>query len=329
MLMDSFGRHIDYLRLSLTDRCDLRCHYCMPADMQFMPNDRRLLASEVIAIARAFVDRGIRTIRLTGGEPLVRRDFPDIATSLGAMIGDGLNALTLTTNGTRLAVHAQTIADAGIRRINVSVDTLDPADYGHITRGGVLSNVLGGIAAARKHSISVRINMVMIAGFNDDQLAVMLDLCARDGLDLALIETMPMGAGLAGIRSKGHVAAEEFIASALGQRNLTPLAHRSSGPARYVTVDGWPVRVGLITPISNSFCSQCNRIRLSADGVVHGCLGHDSGIDLRHAWREGGEAAIAPLIARLMRVKSERHEFRIGHGLAEAGPARHMNATGG
>lgn len=328
-LIDGFGRVITYLRLSLTDRCDLRCQYCMPADARFMAGDRRMALNEILGIAAVFADRGIRTIRLTGGEPLVRRDFDDIALGLGAMIGRSIDALTLTTNGSQLARRAGIIAKAGIRRINVSVDTLNASDYTRITRGGDLRRVIDGIAAVRARDVAVRINMVIMAGVNDRQLAAMLDWCADEGMDLALIETMPMGTGVTRLRSNHHLSAADFIARALGPSAITPIAHRTSGPARYVRIGDWPVRVGLITPISNNFCAQCNRIRISADGRVHGCLGHDDGIDLRAAWRSGGAPAIAPLIDRLMRSKAERHQFRIGRGLAEAGPARHMNATGG
>ena len=327
-LVDAFGRQITYLRLSVTDRCDLRCQYCMGEDMQFMSREQLLTSDELVAIANSFIDRGISTIRLTGGEPLTRRDFPAIAAAIGQRIGCGLAELTLTTNATQLATHAVAIARAGITRINVSVDTLDPLDFRMITRGGDIAKVLTGISAAQDAGIKVRINMVAMSGFNDRCLSAMLDWCDGQGFDLALIEAMPMGS-VSDIRSASHIALVPFIAKAIGDRTLHAIGHRTAGPARYVTIDGWNVRIGLITPISNNFCSACNRIRMTADGKVHGCLGHDSAIDLAAAWRRGGQDALDPLIASLMRTKAERHQFAFRKSIADTGPVRHMSVTGG
>ncbi len=328
-LTDVFGRKITYLRLSVTDRCDLRCRYCMTEHMQFMPRNELLSTSELMGIANAFIDRGVRTIRLTGGEPLTRRDIIPLAAALGGRIGNGLDALTLTTNGTRLAGCAADLRAAGIRRVNVSVDTLDAADFAHITRGGDIGRVLAGIDAALQAGLLVRINMVAMAGVNDRNLPTMLDWCASKGMDLALIESMPMGGGVDPIRGLTHIGVDAFIERATGGAVLTSVAHKTDGPARYVRIGDWPVRVGLITPISQNFCAGCNRIRMTAKGEVHGCLGHDDAIDLAAAWRSGGAEALDPLIARLMATKAERHLFQIGGTLAESGTMRHMNVTGG
>lgn len=328
-LTDGFGRAITYLRVSVTDRCDLRCRYCMTENMQFMPRRDLLTTDELVGISMAFIDRGIRTIRLTGGEPLTRRDIVPLTQALGERLGRGLDALTATTNGTRLAQRARALHDAGVRRINVSLDTLDAAYFAFVTRGGDVNAVLTGIDAAQAAGLAVRINMVAMAGFNDIALPAMLDFCAERGLDLALIESMPMGTGVDPMRSVTHAPLDKFIALATADAPQTRLDHRTSGPAQYVNVGDWPVRVGLITPISNNFCAACNRIRMTAKGEVHGCLGHDNAIDLAGAWRSGGAAALDPLIARLMASKAERHLFQIGGTLAESGTMRHMNVTGG
>jgi GTP 3',8-cyclase len=332
-LFDSFGRRIDYLRLSVTDRCDLRCTYCMAEHPHFLSRDRLLSTQELVGIAGAFIDHGIRTIRLTGGEPLTRHDIAEIAETLGGRIGGGLDELTMTTNATLLDRHAAALFGAGIRRLNISLDTLDAGDFARITRGGSIDKVLRGIDAAASTGFSIRINMVAMAGINDRQLAPMIDWCEARGFDLALIESMPLGA-VGPERAETHVSLNTFIAPLLDDQAVQPITHATAGPARYVQLPGRSIRLGLITPLSHNFCATCNRIRLSAEGQVHGCLGHDAAIDLAGAWRNGGAAALEPLIARLMKTKAERHEFAIGsalarQGLAERGPARHMHATGG
>ncbi len=327
-LHDAFGRRIDYLRLSVTDRCDLRCTYCMAENPLFLPKADLLSTDELVGIAYAFIDSGIRTIRLTGGEPLVRRDIDAIARAIGARLGDGLDALTMTTNATLLDRHAGALASAGIRRLNISLDTLDPARFRDTTRRGDIADTLRGIDAADAAGLAIRINMVAMAGVNDVDLPAMVDWCEARGFDLALIESMPMG-DVSRDRAERHVSLAEFIAPLLSGATPQPLTHATAGPARYVALPGRTLRLGLITPISHNFCALCNRIRISADGKVHGCLGHDAAIDLSAAWRRDGADGIAPLIDRLMRTKAERHEFAIGKGLAERGPTRHMHATGG
>jgi cyclic pyranopterin phosphate synthase len=327
-LRDGFGRRIDTLRLSVTDRCDLRCTYCMAEHPRFMPRPQLLTTDELVGIASALVDRGIRRIRLTGGEPLTRPDIATIAARLGARIGDGLDEVTMTTNATLLDRQAAALRAAGIARLNISLDTLDPALFARISRVGDVRRVLAGIAAARREGFAIRINMVAMAGINDASLVPLADWCEAQGFDLALIESMPMGA-VGPDRADSHVPLHRFIAPLLGDGAAAPLPHRTSGPARYVALPGRALRLGLITPLSDNFCAQCNRVRMSADGKVHGCLGHDAAIDFAAAWRAEGPSGIAPLLDRLMATKAERHRFAIGGGLADRGPNRHMNATGG
>lgn len=327
-LRDAFGRRIDYLRLSVTDRCDLRCHYCMAEHPEFMPRKDLLSTDELLGIAAAFVARGIRRIRLTGGEPLTRRDILPIAQHLGTMLGHGLDEWTLTTNATQLAPVAADLAAAGLRRANISLDSRDAATFAKVTRGGDLTRVMAGIDAADDAGIAIRINMVAMAGINDAELPAMVDWCEARGFDLGLIESMPLG-DVGSLRRDTHISLADFIAPLLAGGQVQALDHRTSGPARYVTLPGRAIRLGLITPLSNNFCAGCNRVRLSADGKVHGCLGHDDAIDLAAAWRSDGATALDPLLDRLMATKAERHRFAIGGGLAESGPTRHMNATGG
>ncbi|MEQ8312171.1 MAG: GTP 3',8-cyclase MoaA [Sphingopyxis sp.] len=324
-LIDGHGRRINYLRLSVTDRCDLRCRYCMAEDMQFLPKSAVLSIEEMAELAERFVARGIRRIRLTGGEPLVRRGIDTLAIRLGTLIGNGLDELTLTTNAMRLAEHAPMLAAAGVRRVNVSLDTLDRQGFRHITRVGDLDVALAGIAAARRAGLAVKINMVALAGLNEDQLLPMLDWCAVHGCDLTLIETMPLGE-VEEDRSDHYIPLHQFIAPLRDAHALYPLDRRTGGPARYFAVENSPVTLGLITPLSDNFCATCNRIRLTVEGRVYMCLGQDDHVDLRAALRDGGD--VDGLIDRALAGKPRAHDFHIE---PQARPAvtRHMSATGG
>jgi len=326
-LTDGHGRQISYLRLSVTDRCDLRCRYCMAEDMVFLPKSAVLSIEEMAALAERFVARGIRRIRLTGGEPLVRRGIDTLAMRLGAMIGHGLDELTLTTNGMRLAEHAPMLAAAGMRRINVSLDTLDPAAFRHITRVGDVAVAMKGISAARDAGLDVKINMVALGGINEDQLLPMLDYCASVGADLTLIETMPLGE-IAEDRSDHYIPLHAFIAPLRAERTIYPVDKRTGGPARYFAVEDSPVTLGLITPLSDNFCATCNRIRLTVEGRIYMCLGQDDHIDLRAALRDGGVGAVDGLIDRALAGKPRAHDFHIKRESKPA-VARHMSATGG
>lgn len=326
-LVDGLGRRISYLRISVTDRCDLRCRYCMSERMQFLPKDKVLTLEEIALLADLFIARGMTRIRLTGGEPLVRRDIGDLVRRIGRHIGEGLDELTLTTNGTRLVDHAQDLADAGVRRINVSLDSRDPATFEHLTRGGDVTKVLAGIDAARDAGLSVKINMVALKGVNEDEILPMLHWCDSRGLDLTLIETMPLG-DTGEDRSDRYLPLTD-IADRIAERHLlSPIGHRTGGPARYYAVEGLTARLGLITPLTQNFCADCNRIRMTCEGKIFMCLGHEDHVDFKAALREGGLPAVEPLIDRALRLKPARHDFRIDRDAAPA-TRRHMSVTGG
>jgi cyclic pyranopterin phosphate synthase len=324
-LVDSFGRRISYVRLSVTDRCDLRCRYCMAERMQFLPKREILTLEEMVELSDMLIARGVRKIRLTGGEPLVRKGVMELVRALGQRLGAGLDELVLTTNGTRLEQFAGELHDAGIRRINVSLDSRQPDRFGHITRGGDLNQVLRGIDAALTAGLAVKINMVALAGINEDEIEDMLRWCAAMAMDLTLIETMPLGE-VEEDRSD-HYLPLDAVKRRLGERfTLVPSTRRTGGPARYFDVLELRSRLGLITPLTNNFCEGCNRIRIAATGTVYGCLGHDQKVELRDALRSGGAQAVDELLDRLLAGKPRRHEFRIGGAPAVE---RHMSVTGG
>ena len=325
-MVDSFGRTIDYVRISVTDRCNLRCRYCMAEHMQFLPKRDILTLEEIVALGDIFIARGVRRIRLTGGEPLVRRGVGELFRALGNRIGDGLEEVTLTTNGVLLAQFASLLADSGVRRVNVSLDSRRPERFSHITRGGDLGSVLRGIAAARDAGLKVKINMVALAGLNDDEFEDMLLWCDGEGLDLTLIETMPLGE-VEEDRSC-HYLPLDGVRGQLEERfTLIPSLRRTGGPARYYDVMRLKVRLGMITPLSGNFCTGCNRIRVAATGTVYGCLGHEQKVELRDALRAGGPAEVDTLLDKLLAGKPKGHDFRIT--AAEPAVSRHMSVTGG
>jgi len=328
-MRDGFGRQIDYLRISVTDRCNFRCHYCMPEQQTFLPRIELLDYAEIALLSDRFIDHGIRKIRLTGGEPLVRRDIGLLMRQLGAHVAAGrLDELTLTTNGSRLRAHADDILAANIRRINVSLDSLDADRFATITRGGQLNEVLDGITAVRAMGIAVRINMVALRGINEDEIVPMVRFCGDNGLDLAVIETMPLGDGVAG-RTDHFIALEEFCAPLHAHWKLDSLPHRTAGPARYWQIEPLGVRLGLITPMSDNFCDDCNRLRLTTDGKIYMCLGSSLHVDLRAAIREEGVAGVDRLLQKALKLKPERHDFERQMADRSLRLARHMNATGG
>ncbi len=326
-MVDRHGRAIRYLRISVTDRCDLRCRYCMSEQMTFLPRSALLALEEIAVVAERFVARGVRKLRLTGGEPLVRRDVGELVRRLGRHVGAGLDELTLTTNGTRLAQHAEALADAGVRRVNVSMDTLDPALFRHITRHGDLAQVLDGIATAKAAGLRVKINTVALKGWNEDGIAPMLAWCAAEGHDLTLIETMPLGA-IDEDRTDRFLPLTGVLERLRAEFPLVPDAHRSGGPARYWRVEGTDTRLGLISPMTANFCDGCNRVRLTTEGKLYTCLGHDDAVDLKAALRGGGLPALDAAIDEALAIKPARHHFRIATGAAPA-VARHMSVTGG
>lgn len=323
-LVDGLGRRISYLRISVTDRCDLRCRYCMAERMQFLPRNQLLTLEEIALLADLFIARGVERIRLTGGEPLVRRDIGDLVRRIGRHLGGGLDELTLTTNATRLADHADMLADAGVRRINVSLDSRDPARFAHVTRGGDLGSVMAGLDAAQRAGLRVKVNMVALRHVNEDEILPMLHWCDAQGFDLTLIETMPLGE--TGENREDHYLPLDRVADAIDARHrLTPLSNRTGGPARYHAVEGLGVRLGLITPLSRNFCSDCNRLRMTCEGKIFMCLGHEDHVDFKAALRSGGLPAVEPLIDQALRRKPARHDFR----LDTAATQRHMSVTGG
>lgn len=325
-LIDGHGRRIDYVRLSVTDRCNLRCRYCMAETMAFLPRRDLLTLDELAQLAGHLVRRGVRRIRLTGGEPLVRRGIGELAAALGMLRAEGLDELTMTTNGTALPAHAVQLAAAGVRRINVSLDTLDREKFASITRGGELEQVLAGIAAARAAGLAIKINMVAMKGVNDGGFAAMLAWCGERGFDLSLIETMPLGE-VEGTRADSYLPLSE-ARQALEQRyTLIPSTHRTAGPSRYFDVIETGTRVGFITPLSANFCGQCNRIRVSATGTAYGCLGHEQKVELREIMRSGEDGALDAALDRLLAGKPARHDFDIAR--PEPALARHMSVTGG
>lgn len=326
-LTDAFGRRISYLRISVTDRCDLRCRYCMAERMTFLPRNELLTLEEVALLADLFIARGITKIRLTGGEPLVRRDIIDLVRRIGRHLGAGLDEVTLTTNGTQLAPQAQALFDAGVRRINVSLDSLNPERFAHVTRRGDIRLVLDGLEAARTAGLKIKINMVALKGINEDEIPSMLRWCDSQGFDLTLIETMPLGE-TGDARTDHYLPLTSVMERLREHHSVDTVADRTGGPARYYRVAGLDARLGLITPLTRNFCADCNRIRMTCEGKIYMCLGHEDHVDLKGAFRSGGLAAVQPLIDKAMRLKPERHDFRIGAGERPA-VRRHMSVTGG
>jgi cyclic pyranopterin phosphate synthase len=325
-MIDGFGRRISYVRMSVTDRCDLRCRYCMAEKMTFLPRKDVLTLEEMVALADIFIARGVKRIRLTGGEPLVRKGIDLLVKQLGSRIGNGLDELTMTTNGTQLARFAPILFGAGIRRINVSLDSRDPERFRHITRRGDLAQVLGGIDAAAAAGLKVKINMVALRGINEDEIAPMLRWCASRGHDLTLIETMPLGE-VEEDRTEHYLPLSEVRARLAEEFDLMPSLARTGCPARYYEVEGLCIRLGLITPLTHNFCDGCNRIRVAATGTVFGCLGHDQRVELRDVMRSGGSESVNRELDRLLAGKPKGHQFRIE--AARPAVARHMSVTGG
>jgi len=326
-LIDGHGRTIRYLRVSVTDRCDLRCRYCMAEAMTFLPRSALLTLEEIAVIAERFIARGVAKIRLTGGEPLVRRDVIELAHRLGKSLGHGLDELTMTTNATRLAEHAEALVDAGMRRVNVSLDSRDPEKFRFITRHGDVAQVLGGIAAARAAGLAVKINMVALKGLNEAEIAPMLQWCVDEGLDLTLIETMPLGA-IDEDRADRFLPLTQVFEELSSQFELERDTKGTGGPARYWRVAGTSTRIGLISPLTANFCDGCNRVRLTTEGKLTMCLGHEDAVDLRAAIRVGGLDAVDAAIDDALIHKPARHDFRIARGAAPA-VRRHMSVTGG
>jgi GTP 3',8-cyclase len=331
-MIDPFGRHVRYLRVSVTDRCDFRCVYCMAEDMSFLPKAEILTLEELDRVCSTFVRLGVRKLRLTGGEPLVRRDIMTLFRRLGRHVASGaLDELTLTTNGSQLAKYADELVACGVRRVNVSLDTLDPAKFQAITRWGKLDKVLDGLAAAKRAGLAVKINAVALKGVNDDEFDGLVAWCGDEGFDLVFIEVMPMG-DIGGETRLEQYLPLSMVRARLQQRwTLDETDYRTGGPARYVTVRETGRRLGFITPLTHNFCESCNRVRLTCTGTLYMCLGQEDAADLRAPMRASPdddtplEAAIAEAIAR----KPKGHDFIIDRRQNRPAVARHMSVTGG
>ncbi len=329
-LIDSFGRHVSYLRVSVTDRCDFRCVYCMAEDMTFLPRKDLLSLEELDRVCTAFVGKGVRKLRLTGGEPLVRKGIMTLVESLGRHLRSGaLEELTLTTNGSQLAIYAGDLAAHGVRRINVSVDTLDEAKFRQITRWGDLAKVKEGIRAAQQAGLHVKINAVALKGVNDAEIPEMIRWVHGQGMDLTLIETMPLG-DIDGDRTDQYLPLSVLRANLMDRFTLEHIPYKTGGPARYSLVKETGGRLGYITPMTHNFCESCNRVRLTCTGTLYMCLGQEDAADLRAPLRasEGNDllnAAIDEAISR----KPKGHDFVIDRRRDKPAVARHMSVTGG
>ena len=329
-MLDPFGRRITYLRVSVTDRCDFRCTYCMAEDMTFLPKADLLTLEELDRLCSAFVAKGVRKLRLTGGEPLVRRNVMSLVHALGRHLRTGaLDELTLTTNGSQLAKYAAELKAAGVRRVNVSLDTLDPARFRDITRWGRIEQVLEGIDVALRAGLQIKINSVALRGINEDEVETLLTWAHGKGMDFTLIETMPMGE-IDADRTDQYLPLS-LVRARLAQRfTLEETDYRTGGPARYVRVAETGGRLGFITPLTHNFCESCNRVRLTCTGTLFMCLGQDDAADLRTPLRASGDdmllqTAIDEAIAR----KPKGHDFVIDRRRKAPAVARHMSVTGG
>ena len=329
-MIDPFGRSISYLRVSVTDRCDLRCFYCMSEDMTFLPKADLLSLEELDRLCSAFIRKGVKKLRLTGGEPLVRRNVMSLVRSLSRHLGTGaLRELTMTTNATQLARFASELADCGMRRINVSLDTLDPQKFRAITRWGELDKVLSGIGAARAAGLAVKINAVALKNLNEDEIPALMEWAHGNGMALTLIEVMPMGE--IGSGRIDQYLPLSLVRARLSQRyTLTDLADDTGGPARYVRVAETGGKLGLITPMTHNFCESCNRVRITCTGTIHTCLGQEDASDLRKPLRASADDDLLDAaIDRAIGAKPKGHDFIIDRRHNRPSVSRHMSVTGG
>lgn len=329
LLIDPFARHVSYVRISLTDRCDFRCVYCMSENMTFLPKAELLTLEEIDRLASAFVQLGVTKLRLTGGEPLVRRNVMWLVERLGRHLGEGLEELTVTTNGSQLARFAKGLKEAGVRRVNVSLDTLDSSKFSAITRWGRLEQVLSGIQAAQSAGLKVKINMVALKGVNEDEFDRMLAWCGAEGFDLVLIETMPLG-------EIEQDRTDQYLPLSAVRRRLetswtfSDIPLRTGGPARYVRVAETGGRLGFITPLTHNFCESCNRVRVTCTGTMYMCLGQEDQVDLRTPLRASpSNDMLIEAIRAGISHKPKGHDFVIDRPKAAPALARHMSMTGG
>ena len=328
-MIDPFGRMVEYLRVSVTDRCDFRCVYCMAEDMTFLPKKELLTLEELERLCTVFVDKGVRKLRLTGGEPLVRRGIMELIRNLGKLLdGGGLDELTLTTNGSQLARFSEELVDAGVRRVNVSLDTLDEAKFAEITRWGRLPQVFQGLEAAKKAGLEIKINAVALKDVNENEIESMMQWAHGEGFDFTLIETMPLG-------EIDEDRTDQYLPLSLVRQrleekySLVDIPYKTGGPARYVKVKETDGRMGFITPMTHNFCESCNRVRLTCTGTLYMCLGQDDAADLRDPLRQSeGNELVARAIDEAISRKPKGHDFVIDRNSAPA-VSRHMSTTGG
>ncbi len=330
-LIDPFARAINYLRVSVTDRCDFRCTYCMSEHMTFLPKADLLSLEELDRLCSTFVRMGVQKLRITGGEPLVRKGILTFFEAMSRHLASGaLKELTLTTNGSQLAKFAQPLADLGVRRINVSLDTLDPEKFAQITRWGRLPQVLEGIDAAKTAGLRVKINAVALKGFNEDELFPLLDWCAAEGHDLTFIEVMPMGEDMTANRLDQYWPLKDLRTRLADRFTLTDLTERTGGPARYVRVEETGQKVGFITPLTHNFCESCNRVRLTCTGELYMCLGQEDMADLRAPLRASpDDAQLEHSIRAAIARKPKGHDFDYSRQKVAGQITRHMSHTGG
>ena len=328
-MVDPFGRMVSYLRVSVTDRCDFRCVYCMSEDMNFLPKQDLLTLEELDRLCSVFVDKGVKKLRITGGEPLVRRDIMKLFKSLSRRLGGPLEELTLTTNGSQLEKFASELADCGVKRINVSLDTLDPVKFRSITRWGDLDKVLSGIAAAQRAGISVKINAVALKGINEDEVEAMINWAHDGGMDITFIEVMPMG-DIEPDRFDQFWPLSELRVQLQSRYTLDKIDYQTGGPARYVRVKETGGRIGFITPMTHNFCESCNRVRITCTGTLYMCLGQDDASDLRAPLRASSEnTLLSDAIDQAILRKPKGHDFSIERNITKPAVTRHMSVTGG
>ena len=326
-LIDRFGRQINYLRISVTDRCDFRCVYCMAEDMQFVPRSQLLTLEEVVHIGKTFVELGVNKIRITGGEPLTRKNVMYVFDKLGAL--DGLEDFTVTTNGSQLGRYAAALRDAGVTRVNISLDSLSPARFKHITRVGDLDKVLNGIEAAVAAGFKkIKLNAVVLKNKNHDEVLDLLEFARHKELDISYIEEMPLGIIDEHDRAYAYYSSDNILTDLRSSYELIPTTESTGGPSRYYRMPDSKTRVGFISPHSHNFCSQCNRVRLTAEGRLLLCLGQEHSVDLRHLVRSNpaDNKPLRQAIIDAMGIKPEGHDFDL---TSQPVIFRHMNATGG
>ena len=328
-LIDPFGRAVTYLRISVTDRCDFRCVYCMSENMTFLPKKDILSLEELEIICKVFIKLGTKKIRLTGGEPLVRKGILNLIRNLGKKIGNGLEELTLTTNGSQLERYAEFLKENGVNRVNVSVDHLDPNKFKEITRWGDLDKVLVGIEKAKSVGIKVKINMVALKDFNEKNIIEMIEWCSFNGYDMTLIEVMPMGDIGSENRFNQYLPLSKIKERLSKKFNLINIPKKTGGPARYYKIEGKKIDLGFITPLTHNFCESCNRVRLTCTGILYMCLGQDDNVDLKNILRNKGSSFLEESLFKAISKKPKGHDFNISKSGINISSNRHMSVTGG